>query len=61
MLDQHKGDLKLALSAYNAGPAKVQEAGGVPAISETQDYVTKILERLKTLDSGKDARPSPAK
>ncbi len=47
LLDEHKGDLKLALSAYNAGAARVQESGGVPALPETQDYVARILEKLK--------------
>ena len=43
LLTAYSGDLKLALSAYNAGPARVQQAGGVPAIPETRRYVEKIL------------------
>jgi soluble lytic murein transglycosylase-like protein len=45
-LDAFAGDLEKALAAYNAGPARVQAAGGVPAIRETQDYVSSILGRL---------------
>jgi soluble lytic murein transglycosylase-like protein len=45
-LDAFSGDLEKALAAYNAGPARVQAAGGVPAIRETQDYVSSILGRL---------------
>ena len=37
------GDPALALAAYNAGPSRVAKAGGVPNITETQNYVTKIL------------------
>jgi soluble lytic murein transglycosylase-like protein len=37
------GDLSLALAAYNAGPATVQQAGGIPKITETQRYVEKVL------------------
>jgi soluble lytic murein transglycosylase-like protein len=36
------GDLRQALAAYNAGPGAVQEAGGVPDIAETINYVENI-------------------
>jgi len=39
-------NLALALGAYNAGPGKVDEAGGIPAIPETTSYVDEILGRL---------------
>ncbi len=37
------GDPALALAAYNAGPAPVAVCGCVPAYSETQAYVSRIL------------------
>lgn len=37
------GDIRLALAAYNAGPARVAKAGGVPDIPETKAYVEKVL------------------
>mgnify|MGYP002639681509 CR=1 FL=1 len=37
------GNVSLALAAYNAGPATVQAAGGIPSITETQLYVEKVL------------------
>ena len=46
LLGRYSGDLTLALGAYNAGPAKVDAAGGVPPISETQEYIKKILSVL---------------
>lgn len=45
-LDAFGGDLEKALAAYNAGPARVERAGGIPAIRETQLYVAAILGRL---------------
>jgi soluble lytic murein transglycosylase-like protein len=46
LLDKYKGDLKLALGAYNAGPTTVDQAGGIPDIPETRDYVDSILKKL---------------
>jgi hypothetical protein len=40
------GSHQLALAAYNAGPAPVEACQCVPAISETQAYVTRILALL---------------
>jgi len=48
LLTRYTGDLSLALGAYNAGSGKVDEAGGVPAIPETTNYVREILRKLAT-------------
>lgn len=42
-LERFKGDPRLALAAYNAGPGAVQKHGGVPPYRETQQYVQRIL------------------
>jgi soluble lytic murein transglycosylase-like protein len=46
LLDKYGGDTRLALGAYNAGGDRVDKSGGVPDITETQDYVSAILSRL---------------
>ncbi len=45
-LDRFDGDLEKALAAYNAGPGRVIQSGGVPRIRETQNYVVSIIGRL---------------
>ncbi|HEY4361292.1 MAG TPA: lytic transglycosylase domain-containing protein [Bryobacteraceae bacterium] len=60
LLDRYHGDLALALSAYNAGPTVVDQAGGVPEIPATQNYVTEILRQLGAPPVQPAPAPSPA-
>ncbi len=46
LLTRYAGDVPKALAAYNAGPARVDQAGGVPPIQETIRYVGNILAAL---------------
>jgi len=43
LLVRYNGERALALGAYNAGPAAVDSAHGVPQFRETVDYVARIL------------------
>lgn len=49
-------DLKLALAAYNSGPARVARLGRVPSIGETQDYVARVTDCYLALAAGRRAR-----
>lgn len=46
LLDRYHGNLALALAAYNAGPAVVDQYQGLPPIPETMNYVRDILAAL---------------
>jgi len=47
LLDMFDNDLRLALAAYNAGPAKVRHYNGVPPYPETQNYVKKVMSAYR--------------
>jgi len=42
LLQQFRGDQKLAVAAYNAGPEAVRKYAGIPPYAETQAYVQRV-------------------
>jgi hypothetical protein len=42
LIDKYKGNLALALAAYNAGEARVEAYGGVPPYQETKAYIAAV-------------------
>ncbi len=47
MLDRFDGDVRLALSAYNAGPGTVAKYNGRVPYAETRDYVDRVLRFVR--------------
>lgn len=46
---QDFGDVRLALAAYNAGPAAVRKYGGIPPYTETQNHVRRVMAEYARL------------
>jgi len=62
LLEMYNFDLVKALAAYNAGPGRVQQYGGVPPYRETRAYVSRIVKdfnRKKTI--ARSTTPSTTK
>lgn len=58
-LDTFDGDVQLALSAYNSGPAGAEHQGRIEAYPETQNYVKRVMEYEQQF-KGAEAAGTPA-
>jgi soluble lytic murein transglycosylase-like protein len=47
LLRRYKGNVRLAVAAYNAGPGAVDAAHGIPAFAETRTYVDRVVAALR--------------
>ena len=53
LLERYKGNLDLALAAYNAGEGAVDRAHGVPSYRETRNYVQRVQDAYFRPGSGR--------
>ena len=70
LLLRYNGDAAKALAAYNAGPQRVQQYGGVPPYQETHAYVARVIRdynrqklakmRQAGKGAGQTAAPEPS-
>lgn len=49
LINEFRGNVTLALAAYNAGPNAVKKYGKIPPFPETQSYVKKVWAEWKRL------------
>jgi hypothetical protein len=63
LLERYNFDLVKALAAYNAGPQRVEQFGGVPPYHETRAYVARVVRDFnkKKVAQGSVARSSSQK
>ncbi|MCY0895206.1 MAG: lytic transglycosylase domain-containing protein [Alicyclobacillaceae bacterium] len=51
LLSQFGGNTRLALAAYNAGPASISKYGGIPPYPQTENYVASVMQRAANLSN----------
>jgi hypothetical protein len=61
LLERYNFDLIKALAAYNAGPQRVEQYGGVPPYYETKAYVARIVRDFNKKKLATQAAASPTK
>lgn len=49
LLDTFRGDVTMALAAYNAGLARVAQYGGIPPYEETRNYVARVMNYQRAM------------
>ncbi len=63
LLDRYSGDALKALAAFNAGPQRVAQFGGVPPYPETRAYIVRVIDdyNRKKIEQQKRSTAPPAR
>lgn len=61
LLERYDFDMVKALAAYNAGPQRVEQFGGVPPYYETRAYVARIVKDFNKKKAAQNKASAPAK
>jgi hypothetical protein len=61
LLERYNFDLVKALAAYNAGPQRVEQFGGVPPYHETRVYVARIVKDFNKKKAAQEKAASAAR
>jgi hypothetical protein len=57
LMKHFKGNVRLALAAYNAGEQAVKRHGGIPPFEETRKYVRRITQNIQNKGGGSVVAP----
>ena len=61
LIDYFKGDVRLAIFAYNGGMGNIQRYGGpIPGSTENQEYYGKVMRNAGKYGYGKQALRDPS-
>lgn len=58
LYDAYGGDITRSLAAYNAGPSRVTKNGPLPMITETRNYIQKVIRYYQLYRRSKTASSS---